>query len=274
MASNFHPTALISAEAVIGEDVEIGPYCRIVGNARIGDGCVLQSQVLIDQNTILGARNFVGHGCVLGTPPQDKKWDSRSESWLQIGDDNTFREYVTANRATGTGQTTRIGSRCMLMANSHIAHNCFVGDEVIMANVATLAGHVQIHDWCVIGGVIALHQHTRIGKGAFLGGFSAMRQDLPPFFRAAGNPGCTVGVNLVGMQRRGLSHATVRAVRAAYKILYLSRLKLDEALKGLRGEFSAVEEVQAIVRFVEESKNGISRPRSQGSDETPGPDGH
>jgi UDP-N-acetylglucosamine acyltransferase len=263
MGSKIHSTAIISSEAVIGEDVEIGPFCRVEGNAHIGNGCVLQSNVLVDKNTILGERNFLSHGVVLGTPPQDKKWDSRCESWLVVGDDNTFREYATANRATGQGEKTIIGSRCMLMANSHVAHNCFVGDEVIMANVATLAGHVQIHDWCVIGGLIALHQHTRLGKGSFMGGFSGLRQDLPPFFRAAGNPGGPVGVNLVGMQRRGLSHATIRAVHGAYKTLFLSKLRLDDSLDRMIAEYGGVEEVRLIVEFIRTSKNGIARPRPQ-----------
>lgn len=262
MSTGIHPTAIVSSDSEIGEDVEIGPWCRIEGNAQIGSGTTLQSNVLIGPNTIIGERNFIGHGAVLGTPPQDKKWNSGVASWLRIGDDNTFREYVTANRATGEGESTRIGSRCMLMANSHVAHNCKVGDEVIMANVATLAGHVEIQDWCVIGGVIALHQHTRLGKGSFMGGFSALRQDLPPFFRAAGNPGAPVGVNVVGMQRRGFAHEKVRAIHDAYKILYLSGLRQDEAVARMMEEHGVHPEIQCIVDFLAESNNGIARPRA------------
>ena len=263
MAGKIHPTAIISPDAVLGEDVEIGPYCRVEGNARIGDGCILESNVLIDRNTIVGKENYIGHGTVLGTPPQDKKFDLTSLTWLEIGDDNMFREYVTANRATGQGKKTHIGSRCMLMTNSHVAHNCFVGDEVIMANVATLAGHVEIHDWCVIGGVIALHQHTRLGKGSFMGGFSGLRQDLPPFFRAAGNPGMPVGVNLVGMRRRGFPHSTIRAVHNSYKILYLSGMKMDDAIRKMLDQYGELEEIRLLVDFLETTKNGIARPRGQ-----------
>lgn len=262
MSARIHPTAIVSSGAEIGEGVEVGPWCRIEGNARIGAGTVLQSHVLIDANTVIGERNFIGHGSVLGTPPQDKKWNSRVASWLQVGEDNTFREYVTANRATGEGESTLIGSRCMLMANSHVAHNCKVGDEVIMANVATLAGHVEIHDWCVIGGVIALHQHTRLGRGSFMGGFSGLRQDLPPFFRAAGNPGAPVGVNVVGMQRRGFSHEKVRAIHDAYKILYLSGLRQDEAVARMIEEHGSHPEIHLIIDFLGSSKNGIARPRT------------
>lgn len=267
MSARIHPTAIVSPQAEIGEDVVIGPFSRIVGNARIGKGCVLQSNVLIDRNTILGERNFVGHGVVLGTPPQDKKFDEDTPSWLVIGDDNTFREYVTANRATGENANTIIGSRCMLMTNSHVAHNCILGDEVIMANVATLAGHVQIHDWCVIGGIVALHQHIRIGKGGFLGGLSGLRQDLPPFFRAAGIPGRPVGVNVVGMQRRGIPKEAIRAVQSTFKLLYRGGLKLDHVLDRIEGELGMFNEVQTIIQFVRESKTGIVRPRSDSKDD-------
>lgn len=263
MGRTIHPTAIISPDAQLGEDIEIGPYCRVEGNARVGDGCVLQSNVLIDRNTIIGNNNYIGHGAVLGTPPQDKKFSLDTVSWLEIGDDNLFREYVTANRATGEGKKTHIGSRCMLMANSHVAHNCYVGDEVIMANVATLAGHVQIHDWCVIGGVIAMHQHTRLGKGSFLGGASALRQDVPPFFRASGIPGLPVGVNLVGMRRRGFSHATIRAIHNSYKLLYLNALKMDDAIDKMLDRYGDYPEIQLIVEFLNSTTNGIARPRRQ-----------
>lgn len=263
MGRIIHPTAIISPDAQLGEDIEIGPYCRIEGNACIGDGCILQSNVLIDRNTLIGTGNFIGHGTVLGTPPQDKKFSLETQSWLEIGNDNLFREYVTANRATGEGNKTVIGSRCMLMANSHVAHNCFVGDEVIMANVATLAGHVQIHDWCVIGGVIALHQHTRLGKGSFMGGASALRQDIPPFFRASGIPGMPVGVNLVGMRRRGFPHSTIRAIHNSYKLLYLNALKMDDAITQMLNQYGDLEEIRLIVDFLNSTKNGIARPRHQ-----------
>ncbi len=261
MGRIIHPTAIISPNAQLGEDIEIGPFCCIEGNARIGDGCILQSNVLIDRNTILGNGNCLSHGVVLGTPPQDKKFSLETQSWLEIGDENLFREYVTVNRATGEGNKTHIGSRCMLMANSHVAHNCFVGDEVIMANVATLAGHVQVHDWCVIGGVLAMHQHTRVGKGAFVGGASGLRQDVPPFFRASGIPGLPVGVNMVGMRRRGFPHATIRAVHDSYKLLYLNALKMDDAIEKMLERFGEIPEIRLIVEFLNSTKNGISRPR-------------
>jgi UDP-N-acetylglucosamine acyltransferase len=261
MGRVIHQTALISPEAILGEDVEIGPYCRIVGNARLGDGCILDSNVLVDRNTTLGKRNVLAHGVVLGTPPQDIKFDQASDTSLVIGDDNIFREYVTVNRATGEGKTTRIGSHCMLMAYSHVAHNCTVGDEVIMANVATLAGHCEVQDWCVIGGVIALHQYTRLGKGSFMGGFTGFRQDLPPFFRGAGNPGIPVGVNLVGMRRRGFTPSKIRAIHNSYKILYFNHLKMDDAIPKILDLYGEHEEIHVIVDFLNTTKNGIARPR-------------
>lgn len=262
MSSKIHPSAIVSPNAEIGDGVEIGPNCIVEKEVTIGDGCVLQSQVFIDRHTYIGKQNFIGHGAVLGTPPQDKKFDEDSETSLEIGDDNIFREYATVNRATGTGCKTVIGSRCLLMTQSHVGHNCVIGNEVILSNVATLAGHVEVDDWAILGGVIAIHQFTRLGKGTYMGGFSAIRQDLPPFFRAAGNPGGPAGINRVGMERRGLTRESVRAVHDSYKILYRQKLTLDEAMGKMLELYGEVEEVQTIVDFMQATKNGILRPRS------------
>jgi len=261
MSHKIHPTAIVSPEARIGEDVEIGPYCIVERDVTLGDGCVLQSHAFIDRNTELGKRNFVGHGVVLGTPPQDKKFNPNTKSGLVIGDDNSFREYCTVSRATGEGSNTVIGSRCLLMTQAHVGHNCAIGDEVILSNVATLAGHVRVDDWSILGGVLAIHQFTRLGKGTYMGGFSAIRQDLPPFFRAAGNPGRPAGINRVGMERRGLAPEAIRAVHQAYKILYLQKLTMDEAVGKMLDIYGGIAEVRTLVDFMKDSKNGILRPR-------------
>ncbi|MCA9441692.1 MAG: acyl-ACP--UDP-N-acetylglucosamine O-acyltransferase, partial [Candidatus Omnitrophica bacterium] len=237
MSHKIHPTAIVSSDATLGEGVEIGPHSVIEGNSVIGDGCVLQSNVFIDRNTFLGKENFLGHGVVLGTPPQDKKFDPNSNTRLVVGDKNIFREYCTVNRATGDGAETRIGSGCLLMTQSHVGHNCHLGDEVILSNIATLAGHVDVHDWVIMGGLVAIPQFTRLGKGAFLGGFSAMRLDLPPFFRYSGRPAEPVGVNHVGMTRRGIPEENIRVVRKAYRILYRSGLVLEKAMEQIQEEF-------------------------------------
>ena len=261
MPTTIHPTSIVSPEAEIGEDVEIGPFCVVEADAKIGDGCVLQGHNRIDRYTILGPNNSVEHGAVLGTPPQDGKWEKGSVSYLEIGEGNSFREYCTVNRATGEGEKTRIGSRCMLMAYTHVAHNCKLGDEVVMANAASLSGHVEIQDWVVLGGFSVFPQFVRLGKGSFMGGSSGIRQDLPPFIRASGQPGAPVGINVVGMERRGVPRDSIKAVHQTYKLLYRSGLKLEDALDQIEGNHPDVAEVKLIVAFVRESKNGIVRPR-------------
>jgi UDP-N-acetylglucosamine acyltransferase len=263
MSHRIHPTAIVSPDAILGEGVEIGPHSIVEGNAVLGDGCVLQSNVLIDRNTILGKENFVGHGVVLGTPPQDKKFDYKSNTHLVIGDRNLFREYCTVNRATGEGSQTTIGSGCLLMTQSHVGHNCVIGDEVVLSNIATLAGHVEVHDWAILGGVVAIPQFIRIGKGTYIGGFSAMRLDLPPFFRGSGRPMEPVGINKVGMSRRGIPEENIRAVHKVHRILYRMGLGLDEAVEKISLEFGQVPEVQTILEFIEKATKGIARPTSR-----------
>ena len=260
MSHKIHPTAIVSPDATLGEGVEVGPYSIVEGNATLGEGCVLQSHVFVDTNTVIGKGNFLGQGVVVGTPPQDKKFDTRTDSWLVVGDDNIFREYCTVNRATGEGCKTTIGSGCLLMTQSHVGHNCQIGDEVILSNIATLAGHVEIHDWAIVGGVVAIPQFTRIGKGAFIGGFSAMRLDIPPFFRASGRPADPAGVNVVGMSRRGIPHENIRAMRRAFKILYRSGLTLDDACQRIHEEYGQFPEIQELLKFISEAENGIARP--------------
>ena len=262
MSDKIHPTAIVSPDAQIGEGVRIGPYSRIERDVAIGEGCVLESHLFIDRNTTLGRNNYVGHGAVLGTPPQDKKFDPDANSGLVIGDNNTFREYCTINRANRENESTRIGSGNMLMTTCHVAHNCFVGDETVISNFAMLAGHVEIQDWAIIGGMVPVPQFTRLGKGSYLGGFSPIRLDLPPFFRAAGYPGTPAGINRVGMERRGVPQDTIRAFHRAYKTFYFSNLTQEEALEKITLDAGDLEEIQLLVDFIRESKIGILRPRS------------
>ncbi len=262
MSQTIHPTAVVSPDATLGEGVVIGPYSIIEGNATLGDGCILQSNVLVGRNTLLGKGNSLGHGAVLGTPPQDKKFDEKVDTWLVVGDHNIFREYSTVNRATGEGAKTIIGSGCLLMTQSHVGHNCHIGDEVILSNIATLAGHVEVHDWAIIGGLVAIPQFNRIGKGSFIGGFSAMRLDIPPFFRASGRPADPVGVNQVGMSRRGIPHENIKAVRMAYKILYRCGLTLDDAVSRIQEECGGYPEINTVLEFIATAERGIARPHN------------
>jgi len=186
--------------------------------------------------------------------------DQKTDSRRVIGDKNIFREYCSVNRATGNGAETTVGSECLFMTQSHVGHNCHIGNEVILSNIATLAGHVDVHDWAIMGGLVAIPQFTRIGKGAFLGGFSAIRLDLPPFFRYSGRPAEPVGVNHVGMSRRGISRESIRAVRKVYRILYRSNLSLDDAMSRIEEEYGQFEEVGTILDFVSSAPNGIARP--------------
>lgn len=262
MSVEIHPTAIVSDGATIGEGVRIGPYSRVERDVVIGVGCVLESHVLIDRNTTMGEGNFIGHGAVLGSPPQDKKFDPESKTGLIIGNNNSFREYCTVNRATGHEADTIIGSGNMFMTTCHVGHNCKVGDETVLSNFAMLAGHVEVQDWAIIGGMVPIPQFTRIGKGSYLGGFSAIRLDLPPFFRAAGFPGGPAGINRVGMERRGVPEESIRAVHRAYKTLYFSKLTQEQALEKIAGESGEIEEIRLLVDFIRHSKIGILRPRS------------
>lgn len=262
MSQDIHPTAIVSDLAQIGEGVRIGPYSRVERGVVIGAGCVLESHVFIDRNTTLGKDNFLGHGVVLGTPPQDKKFDPESKTGLVVGNNNSFREYCTVNRATGRDANTVIGSGNLFMTTCHIGHNCHVGNETVLSNFAMLAGHVEVQDWAIIGGMVPIPQFTRIGKASYLGGFSAIRLDLPPYFRAAGFPGGPAGINRVGMERRGIPEENIRAVHLAYKALYLSKLTQDQALEKIEREFGQFEEIRFLVQFIRESKHGILRPRS------------
>lgn len=263
MANKIHPTAIVDAGCELGDHVEIGPFCRVENNVRIGDGCVLQSNVFIDSYTTLGVENFVGHGTVIGTPPQDLKWTPAKLSYVEIGDRNLFREYVTINRATGEGAVTRVGSDCMLMANCHLAHNCQIADRVIMANLATLAGHCQVGEFCQLGGMAAVQQFCRIGKGAFIGGQSALRKDFPPYFRGAGWPTKPSGVNSVGMSRRGVPAESIKAVQRAYRILYHRSLTILDAVAEIEKNWPDVVEIQELVAFIRSSEVGICRPRME-----------
>jgi UDP-N-acetylglucosamine acyltransferase len=214
--------------------------------------------VVIDGHTKLGARNEIFPFASIGLKTQDLKWKG-GVTRTEIGDENTFREYVTVHSATGDGEVTKIGSNNHILAYSHIAHNVTLGNHIIMSNVATLAGHVTVEDHAVVGGLAAVHQYCRIGKMAIIGGCSKVVQDVPPFMLADGNPAETRTINKVGMERNGLSEETQIALRTAYKILFREGLTISNALAKIAGDLPNIPEIQHLIRFVQTSERGISK---------------
>jgi UDP-N-acetylglucosamine acyltransferase len=253
-----HHTAIIHPKAKIGPQCDIGPYCVIGENVTLGDGCKLHSHVVIDGHTKLGRNNEIFPFASIGLKTQDLKWKG-GVTRTEIGDGNTFREYVTIHSATGDGEVTRVGSHNTILAYCHIAHNVTLGDRVIMSNVATLGGHVTVEDHAVIGGLAAVHQFCRIGKISMIGGCSKIVQDVPPFMIADGNPAETRTINKIGMERNGVSEEAQNALRQAYKILFREGLTIPNALARIEKELPPLPEVKHLIQFVQSSERGISK---------------
>lgn len=256
--TSVHPSAVIHRRAKIGAGCEIGPYCVIGEHVTLGDRCKLHSHVVIDGHTRLGKANEIFPFACIGLKTQDLKWKGGVTS-LAVGEHNTFREYVTIHSATGEGEVTRVGSHNHILAYCHIAHNCLLGDRIIMSNVATLAGHVVVEDYAVIGGLAAVHQFCRIGKLAMIGGCSKVVQDVPPFMMADGNPAETRTINKIGMERHGVSEEAQSALRQAYKILFREGLILSNAVEKVEKKLTALDEIKHLVQFVRSSERGISK---------------
>jgi UDP-N-acetylglucosamine acyltransferase len=254
----IHSTAAVHPKAEIGEECEIGPYCIVGEHVVLGEGCRLHSHVVIDGHTRLGKDNEIFPFACLGLKTQDLKWKG-GITRTEIGENNTFREYVTIHSATGDGEITKIGSHNHVLAYCHIAHNVRLENHIIMSNVATLAGHVLVEDCAVIGGLAAVHQYCRIGKMALIGGCSKVVQDVAPFMLVDGNPAETRTVNKVGMERNGVSEEAQAALRQAYKLLFREGLTNSNALARIESELAVFPEVQHLVRFVRASERGISK---------------
>jgi|SRR5258706_8699526 UDP-N-acetylglucosamine acyltransferase len=253
-----HPSAVIHPKAQIGPNCEVGPYCVIGEHVTLGDGCKLHSHVVIDGHTKLGQGNEVFPFASIGLKTQDLKWKG-GVTRTEIGDHNTFREYVSIHSATGDGEVTSVGSHNTILAYCHVAHNVKLGSHVIMSNVATLAGHVTVGDHAVIGGLAAIHQFCRIGKFSMIGGCSKVVQDVPPFMIADGNPAETRTVNKIGMERNGVSEEAQNALKQAYKILFREGLSVSNALVKIEAELPPLPEVQHLVQFARTSERGISK---------------
>jgi UDP-N-acetylglucosamine acyltransferase len=254
----IHPTAIVDLSAQIGAGSVIGPYCLIGQGVVLGENCWLQHHVTLCGPMEAGAGNKFYAFSSIGQQTQDLKYQGEP-TYLEIGDDNTFREFVTINRSTTRDGKTRVGSHGNFLAYSHIGHDCQVGNEVVFSNNGTLAGHVQVGDNAVMGGLTAVHQFCRIGRFAITGGCSKIVQDIPPFMIADGNPAEIRGINLIGLERKGFSPESVKWIKEAFRLIYRSKYNTAQALDAIRKELPPSEEVGQIVEFIEKSERGIIR---------------
>jgi UDP-N-acetylglucosamine acyltransferase len=254
--SQIHPTAIVDPRAVVGEGCEIGPYCVVGPGVEIGGRCWLQHHVSLAGPSKFGEANRFYAFASIGQQTQDLKY-AGEPTFLEVGDGNCFREFVTVNRGTAPGAYTRIGSRGNFLAYSHVAHDCTVGDGVIFSNNGTIAGHVTVGDHAVIGGLTAVHQFCRIGAHAITGGCSKIVQDVPPYMIADGNPAEVRSFNKIGLQRHGFSEEAMKAIKEAYRIIYRSKLNLQQAIEELRAELPPLAEIQQMLEFISNSPRGI-----------------
>jgi UDP-N-acetylglucosamine acyltransferase len=259
MAKEIHKTAVISSKAEIDDDVFIGPFCIVGEGVSIKKGTKLLSNVVIEGNTEIGQDCIIYPFTSLGLPPQDLKYKNE-KTGLKVGNKNIIREYVTIHRASVGGDgLTVIGDSNFLMAYVHIAHDCNIGSGVIMANAATLAGHVHVEDFAFIGGVVAVHQFTRIGAYSMIGGFSGVGQDIPPYTMASGARAKLYGLNTLGLKRHGFSDDTINILKKAYKILFREKRTLKDALKKIKSDMPETPEIKRLLEFIEKNKRGICR---------------
>jgi UDP-N-acetylglucosamine acyltransferase len=254
----IHPTAIVDPAAQVPSSCRIGPYCTVSASVVMGENCELVSHVVIGGRSRLGNNNRIFPFAAIGIPPQDLKYKGEPTR-LEIGDDNVIREYVTISCGTPAGWgVTRIGSHTLIMAYTHVAHDCVIGDHVILANAATLGGHVSIEDWAVVGALCPVHQFVRIGAHSYIGGGTTVTQDVLPFsLTSAERNTHAFGLNRVGLERRGFTRERIRKIHHAYKILLASKLNTSQALAKLKSEPGRSQDVELLIRFVEASERGV-----------------
>jgi len=256
MTARIHPTALIDASVQLGDQVEVGPWVIIGPQCTIGNGTQIAARATLERNVRLGERVQIGIGAILGGDPQDLKYRGE-ETWVDIGDETAVREYATINRGTAHSITTSVGRNCFLMSYVHLAHDCHIGDNVIISNGTQLAGHVTVEEKATISGLCAVHQFSRIGRHSFIGGCSRVAQDVPPFVRAVGNPIKLFGLNSVGLRRTGFEEDVVRELKRAYRLCFRSDLNLGQGVEKARAELTMLPEVQHFLDFIEASQRGV-----------------
>jgi len=275
-SAEIHPTAVVHPDAKLGYNVEIGPHAVVGGAVQIGNGCVIGPSAVLDGsvtlgddcvigpavmitgNTHIGRGNRFFHGASIGNPPQDLKYQGEL-SFVEIGDDNVFREYCTVHLAAGEGEKTKIGSQNLLMAYVHVAHNCVIHDRVIIANAVNIAGHVEVESWATIGGMTPVHQFVRIGAHCMVGGGSRLPQDVPPFVRVAGNPAEVCGINSIGLKRRNFSDEELLNLKKAYRLLYRSGLNVRQALERIASDCTLTKNIEDLMEFIRRAERGIVR---------------
>lgn len=263
MGTSIHPTALVDAGAQLGQDVQIGPFCIIDADVRIGDRTKIDGHARVHAHTRLGADNHVHSYAFVGGDPQHLKYKGEPTT-LEIGERNQIREYTTIHRGTvDGGGVTRIGSDCLLMAYAHVAHDCVVSDKVIMANAATLGGHVQVGAKAVLGGLCAVHQFARVGDYAFIGGKAGISLDIPPYMIATGTPAKLYGPNVIGLKRQGFSSQAVGQIEKAYKIIWRSGKRRQDALSEVKSSFPDSPEVTFLLEFLQATLRGVSSDNQQ-----------
>jgi UDP-N-acetylglucosamine acyltransferase len=256
----IHPSAVVSPQARIGNRVRIGPFCVVGANVELGDDCVLHSHVVLEGHSKIGRNNEFYPFAAIGGKTQDLKYIGEPTA-LEVGDFNVFRENTTVHRGTHESLPTRIGSHNLLLCYSHVAHDCQLGDHIILSNSVGLAGHVVVEDHAIISGFAAAHQFCRIGKHSIVGGLTKIVQDVPPFMIVDGNPASTRGLNTIGLQRRGFAEDDIRALKSAYKKLFLKKDgNLANSLSSLKATHAAdTPEVADLIHFIENSERGVTR---------------
>jgi UDP-N-acetylglucosamine acyltransferase len=254
--TRVHPTALISSGAELAEDVEVGAFAIIGDDCHVSAGCVIGPRVTLEKNVRLAGNVKIGTGSVIGGDPQDLKYRGE-ETWVEIGENTTVREYATVNRGTTESFRTTVGKNSFIMSYVHLAHDCHVGDGVILANGVQLAGHVTIEDRAILSGLTAVHQFVRIGSFSFIGGCSRVAKDIPPYLKAVGNPLRLYGLNTVGLERAGIGEGARKELKRAYRLFFRSELNLTQARERAEHELEQTPEVVNFLRFFMETHRGV-----------------
>lgn len=256
MSARIHPTAIVSRDAQLGDDVDVGPFAIIGEGCVVGDGCAIAARVTLERNVILAANVRVGAGSILGGDPQDLKYKGEPTT-VEVGEGTTIREFSTINRGTSQSFKTTVGKQCFIMSYVHLAHDCHIGDGVILGNTVQLAGHVTIDDKAIVSGQSAVHQFVQIGRYSFTGGCSRVSKDVPPYVKANGNPIRLYGLNKVGLQRNGVAEEVQRELKRAYRLFFNSDLNLSQARERAEGELHRFPEVEEFLSFLDRSDRGL-----------------